>query len=80
MVILNDFFKWGQLILQAIGNGIVTRFYEEPILSVALFRSLVVMAVGFGLGWSGEQVAITVIAFEALTAYIARQEVTPVNA
>ena len=77
MQIIRDFLKWQQLMLQAIGRGIVVRFYEEPVISTSFFRAIVAMAVGFGLGWSGEQVALTVVSFEAMTAYISRQEVTP---
>ena len=33
--------------------------------------------VGFGLGWSGEQVALMVAFVEAVTAWVARRQVTP---
>ena len=35
------------------------------------------MLVGFGLGWSGEQVAFMVAFVEAVTAWVARRQVTP---
>ena len=35
------------------------------------------MLVGFGLGWSGEQVALMVAFIEAVTAWVARRQVTP---
>jgi len=37
------------------------------------------MLVGFGLGWSGEQVALMVAFIEAVTAWIARRQVTPMS-
>ena len=44
------------------------RVREEPVLTVGLFRAAVTMLVGFGLGWSGEQVALMVAFIEAVTA------------
>jgi len=73
-----DFATWLQRIAQAIGSGIVLRFREEPVLTVGVFRAAVTTLVGFGLGWTGEQVALTVILFEAFTAWVARREVTSV--
>ena len=35
------------------------------------------MLVGFGLGWTGEQVALMVAFIEAVTAWLARRQVTP---
>ena len=35
------------------------------------------MLVGFGLGWSGEQVALMVAFIEAVTVYVSRRQVTP---
>jgi hypothetical protein len=46
---------------------------------VSLFRAAVTMLVGFGLGWTGEQVALTVAFVEAITAWIARRQVTPMS-
>ncbi len=53
------------------------RFREEPVITVGLFRALITMLVGFGLGWSGEQVALMVAAIEAVTVYVSRRKVTP---
>lgn len=72
-----DFLHWVQDILRTIGHGIVVRFREEPIITVGLFRAGLTVAVGFGLGWSGEQVALMVTFIEAVTAFISRREVTP---
>ena len=77
MNLITDFFKWIQSILQTAGNGIADRFREEPVLTVGVFRAALTMLVGFGLGWSGEQVALMVAFIEAVTGYIARTEVTP---
>ena len=66
-----------QAFLQRLIGGIVTRFYEEPVLTLALAQATVSLAVGFGLGWSGEQVALVNIFLAALLGYISRQEVTP---
>jgi hypothetical protein len=74
---IKDFLHWIQSGLQSAGAGIVLRFREEPVLTVGLFRALITMAVGFGLGWSGEQVALMVAFIEAITVYISRQQVTP---
>jgi hypothetical protein len=35
--------------------------------------------VGFGLGWTGEQVALMVAFVEAVTAWVARRTVTPTS-
>lgn len=77
MSVVQDALAWIQGGLQSIGGGIRVRFHEEPVLSTALFRAAVTAAVAFGLGWDGQQVAAAVFVFEALTAYIARSEVTP---
>lgn len=74
---MTDFLGWVQSILQRIGNGIVLRFHQEPVITVGLFRAGITMLVGFGLGWTGEQVALMVAFFESITVYISRQQVTP---
>ena len=35
------------------------------------------MLVGFGLGWTGEQVALMVAFIETVTTWVARRQVTP---
>lgn len=77
MRVVYDFLTWVQRGLQAIGNGIMLRWREEPVLTVGVFRACITMLVGFGLGWTGEQVALMVAFIEAITGYIARQQVTP---
>jgi hypothetical protein len=77
MLIITDFLQWVQRLLQAAGDGIAIRFHQEPVLTVGVFRAAITVLVGFGLGWSGEQVALMVAFIEAVTGYIARQDVTP---
>ena len=79
MSVIRDFLAWIQRGLQAIAAGVVVRIREEPVATVALARVGLTAAVGFGLGWSGEQVALFVGFLEALTFWIARQEVTPTS-
>ena len=77
MSVVNDFLRWIQGGLQSALAGTVMRIHEEPLATVALARVGLTAAVGFGLGWSGEQVALFVGFIEVLTFWIARKEVTP---
>jgi hypothetical protein len=70
-----DLLAW----LQGLGEAISLRVREEPVLTVGLFRAAVTVLVGFGLGWSGEQVALMVAFIEAVTAWVARRQVTPMS-
>lgn len=63
---ITDFLRWIQSMLQ-----------QEPVLTLAVVQAGIAMAVGFGLGWTGEQVALTVSFMAALLGWIARSEVTP---
>ena len=74
---ISDLFAWFQRGLQSLGDAVSLRVREEPVLTVGLFRAGVTMLVGFGLGWTGEQVALMVAFIEAVTAWIARRQVTP---
>jgi hypothetical protein len=74
---MSELRAWIGSALHAIGSGIVVRVREEPVITVGLFRAFITMLVGFGLGWSGEQVALLVAFIEAVTVYISRQQVTP---
>jgi hypothetical protein len=76
--VIHDTLAWLQHGLQAIGTAITLRVREEPVITVGLVRAFITMLVGFGLGWSGEQVALMVAFIEAVTVYISRQQVTPV--
>jgi hypothetical protein len=75
--VVGDLLTWIQRGLQDLGEAISLRVRDEPVLTVALFRAAVTMLVGFGLGWSGEQVALMVAFIEAVTAWVARRQVTP---
>lgn len=74
---ITDFARWVQRGLQAISGGIVIRFREEPVLTLAVAQAAVAMFVAFGLDWSAEQVALTVAFSAALLGWVARREVTP---
>jgi hypothetical protein len=65
--------------VQTFGEAISLRVREVPVLTVGLFRAAVTKLVGFGLGWSGEQVALIVAFIEAITAWVARRQVTPMS-
>ena len=77
MSVLGDVLAWIQRGLQRLGEAVSQRVREEPVLTVGLFRAAVTMLVGFGLGWTGEQVAFMVAFVEAVTAWVARRQVTP---
>ena len=64
---LNDFLDWLQDILRS-----------EPVLVLGVVQATLAMLVGFGLGWSGEQVALVTAFAAAVLGVIARQRVTPV--
>jgi hypothetical protein len=74
---VEDLLAWLQRGLQGLSEDASLRVREEPLLTVGLFRAAVTMLVGFGLGWSGEQVAPMVAFVEAVTAWVARRQVTP---
>lgn len=74
---MRDLLAWLQHGLQAIAAGVAIRVREEPVITVGLVRAFLTMLVGFGLGWSGEQVALMVAFVEAVTVYVSRRQVTP---
>lgn len=49
----------------------------EPVAIAAAVRAVLVMAGAYGLGLTGEQIAATVVAVEAVLAVIVRRKVTP---
>lgn len=55
-------------------------FGREPVAIAAAIRALILCAVAFGLHWSPEQIAATMIAVEAILALITRSQVSPVEA
>ena len=50
---------------------------REPVLILGLIQAGVALAVGFGLSWSGDQVALVMAFTAAVLSVIARQRVTP---
>ena len=79
MSAIADLLAWLQGGLQGLGAAVSLRVRDEPVLTVSLFRAAVTMLVGFGLGWTGEQVALMVAFIEAVTAWVARRQVTPMS-
>ena len=65
MSLVADLLTWLQGGMQRLGEAVSLRVREEPVLTVGLFRAAITMLVGFGLGWSGEQVALMVAFVEA---------------
>ena len=63
---MRDALRWLQDMLQ-----------HEPVLTLAVIQAGVACAVGIGLGWSGEQVALFVTFMAAILGWIARSQVTP---
>ena len=53
-------------------------FGREPALILGAVNALVVLAVGFGLDVTGEQVALINAAVAAVVSVIVRQNVTPI--
>jgi hypothetical protein len=66
MNIIRDALRWVQSMLR-----------DEPVLTLAVVQSGVACGVGFGLNWSGEQVALFVTFMAAILGWVARSEVTP---
>jgi hypothetical protein len=64
--------------MEGIFAGIVDRIKGEPVLTLGLVQAVVAMAVGFGLGWTGEQVALVTAFAAAVLGWIARSRVSPV--
>lgn len=50
---------------------------REPVVILGVVQAIVALAVGFGLQWSGEQVALVTAASAAILGLIARSKVTP---
>lgn len=58
-------------------DAIKTRITDEPVLTLALIEAALALAVGFGLGWTAEQVSMVVAFSAALLGWVARGAVTP---
>ena len=50
---------------------------REPVLWIALINALIMLAIGFGLDWTTEQVTLVMTAVSAVLAFLARSQVTP---
>lgn len=55
-------------------------WHTEPVAISAAIRSIVLLAVAFGLAWSPEQIAALMVAVEAVLALLVRRKVTPTTA
>lgn len=53
-------------------------FGREPVLIMAAIQAGIAAAVGFGLNWTGPQVALVTLFAAAILGLIARSKVTPV--
>ena len=53
---------------------------KEPALVTAVIAAVIAVAVGFGLGWTGAQVALVMTAVAAVQGLFVRSKVTPVVA
>ncbi len=63
--------------LRDLWGGLTDRVSNEPVLLYQFAQALIVCAVAFGLGWSGDQVAAVVVVVGTGLSVIARQKVTP---
>ncbi len=64
--------------MSAVLTAIWDRITNEPVLVLAVVQAALALAVGFGLGWTGEQVALVLALTAALLGFVARRQVTPV--
>ena len=64
-------------ILKRIWKGTKARVMGEPVMTLAIVQAFLNMAVGFGLGMSGEQVALVSTFAAAILGWLARSKVTP---
>ena len=59
------------------GGRMMDRLLQEPALVTGFIGAVIALAVGFGLGWSGEQVALVMTVVEAGMAILVRALSTP---
>ncbi len=52
-------------------------FGREPVAIAGAIRAVILCAVAFGLNWTADQVAATMLAVEAVLTLIIRSRVTP---
>ena len=58
--------------------GVLQLLNAEPVAIAAAVRALLVVAIAFGLNFTGEQVAATVVAIELVLGLFVRSKVAPV--
>lgn len=66
--------------LRALWGGIWGRITDEPVLTLGLVQASILLATGFGLQWTVEQVSLVGAFSAALLSWVARRQVTPVPA
>jgi len=55
----------------------LNRLWNEPTVIAGAIRAIILAAVAFGLGWTGEQIAALMFAVEAILTVFNRSLVTP---
>ena len=60
-------------------DGNTTIWGREPVMYMAVLQAAIALAVGFGLDWSGDQVALVTAFAAAMLGFVARSRVTPVG-
>jgi hypothetical protein len=63
--------------MSAIFYAIYDRISGEPVVTMGLIQAALALAVGFGLHWSAEQVALAVAFSAAFLSFIVRSKVSP---
>ena len=58
--------------------GVLQLLNAEPVAIAAAVRSILLLAVAFGLQWAPEQIAAFMLAVEAILALVVRNKVSPV--
>lgn len=64
-------------IVQTVFGAIWNRITGEPVLTLGLVNAGILLAVGFGLNWTRDQVVLVGVFAAALLSFIARRQVTP---
>lgn len=65
-------------IIKAIIDGIGDRISNEPVLTMAVIQASILLAAGFGLKLTPEQITLLGVFSAAVLSWIARSKVTPV--
>ena len=59
-------------------RAVTKRVADEPARTMGVIQAGIALAVGFGLDWTGEQVALVTAFSGALLSWLVRRAVTPV--